>query len=95
MKPSERIKQLATDIRNTDMLGNRLATAHTPKSQDYVEAIIQFLDEQGTPEPQWNWDADLAAFETLAKNLRAEGKTSRAQAVEYLIARCRRAEAKK
>jgi hypothetical protein len=45
MKPSERIKQLATDIRNTDMLGNRLATSHTPKKEDYIEAIIQFLDE--------------------------------------------------
>jgi len=115
MKPSERIKQLATDIRNTDMLGNRLATSHTT----YIEAIIQFLDEAlavgkfssaaGVPQEtpplgrvigskvawntnKWSWDADLAAFETLAINLRNDGQTSRAEVVEYLIARCRRAE---
>jgi len=99
MKPSERIKQLATDIRNTDMLGNRLPTSHT----HYIEAIIQFLDEalavgkfgSCAGVPKWNWEADLAAFETLAINLRNDGQTSRAEAVEYLIARCRRAEAKK
>ena len=133
MKPSERIKQLATDIRNTDMMGVRLPTSHTPKIQDYLEAIVQFLDEQGSRgndwicdqcayandaerircggcgkdrQPQefpgfavhgakWSWDKDLADLEPLASNLRSEGKESRAEIVEYLIARCRRAEARK
>ena len=106
MKPSERIKQLATDIRNTDMLGVRLPSKFRqadPKKEDYIEAIIQFLDEalavgkfgSGVPVSKWSWDKDLANFETLAINLRNDGQTSRAEAVEYLIARCRRAEAKK
>jgi len=61
------------------------------------EAIAALTDEQ----PQkvedreilgWPVDKPLAMFETVAEALRAEGQTSRADCITYLIERCRLAE---
>ncbi len=41
----------------------------------------------------WAWDKNLVDFLPVVNNLKAEGQTSRAHIIEYLIKRCTRAEA--
>jgi hypothetical protein len=43
----------------------------------------------------WSWDKNLDDFIEVVGNLQADGEYSRAEAVAYLIERCKRAEWKK
>jgi hypothetical protein len=44
---------------------------------------------------KWDWDKDLKDFKVISENLRLENQGSRADAIDYLIARCKRAEENK
>jgi hypothetical protein len=41
---------------------------------------------------KWDWNKNLDDFREVSKNLKSEGQTSRADCIDYLIARCKRIE---
>jgi hypothetical protein len=76
------------------MSGNYVKEGHIYNSSgvyvcEYSEELARnFIDNGNT----WDSTKNLNDFEELVKNLRAEGHTSRADAVQYLIDRARNAE---
>lgn len=61
---------------------------------DHYHFVCGRMVDVGYVNSTWDGEKNLDDFQIIADALLKEGQTSRAEAMEYLIARCKRAEAR-